>query len=149
MSLFDSDEMTFGPMGRARCGICMRRSVMWLTPRLMEFTEDELRMISPVWGELHLSRIQSCEPVADRHTRRGDTTLNPFDFLNSINHKKDDIMVDDEAEKGYSPFMVTGVVSYHQDTVLLANEMNMNSHLDHRLQYDFLRTAIPTPQEIQ
>ena len=68
--------------------------------------------------------------------------MNPFDYLNSINHKKDDIMIDDEAEKGYSPFMCNRGLSYFQDTVLLANEMNLNSHLDHRLQYDFLRTAI-------
>ena len=68
--------------------------------------------------------------------------MNPFEYLNSINHKKDDIMVDDDAEKGYSPFMVNRGLSYFQDTVLLANEMNMNSHLDHRMQYDFLRTAI-------
>ena len=68
--------------------------------------------------------------------------MNPFEYLNSINHKKDDIMIDDDAEKGYSPFMTNRGLSYFQDTVLLANEMNMNSHLDHRLQYDFLRTAI-------
>jgi hypothetical protein len=51
-------------------------------------------------------------------------------------------MLGDEEEKGYSPFMINRGLSYFQDTVLLANEMNMNSHLDHRLQYDFLRTAI-------
>ena len=68
--------------------------------------------------------------------------MNPFEYLNSINHKKDDIMVDEDAEKGYSPFMINRGLSYFQDTVLLANEMNMNSHLDHRMQYDFLRTAI-------
>ena len=51
-------------------------------------------------------------------------------------------MVDDDAEKGYAPFMVNRGLSYFQDTVLLANEMNMNSHLDHRMQYDFLRTSI-------
>ena len=68
--------------------------------------------------------------------------MNPFDYLNSINHKKEDIMVDDEAEKGYSPFMINRGLSYFQDTVLLANEMNINSHLPHRMQYDFLMTAI-------
>lgn len=68
--------------------------------------------------------------------------MNPFDWLNSINHKKEDIMVDEDAEKGYTPFMVNRGLSYFQDTVLLANEMNMNSHLDNRMQYDFLRTSI-------
>ena len=60
--------------------------------------------------------------------------MNPFDFLNSIN----DIMVDDIAEKAYNSFMVNRGLSYFNDTVLMANEMNMNSHLDSRLQFDFL-----------
>ena len=68
--------------------------------------------------------------------------MNPFEYLNSINHKKDDIMIGEDEEKGYSPFMVNRGLSYFQDTVLLANEMNMNSHIDSRLQYDFLRTAV-------
>ena len=68
--------------------------------------------------------------------------MNPFDYLNSINVKKNDIMLGDEEEKGYSAFMINRGLSFFQDTVLLANEMNMNSHLDNRLQYDFLRSAI-------
>jgi len=47
-------------------------------------------------------------------------------------------MVDDVAEKAYNPFMVNRQLSYFQDTVLFANEMNVNSHLDNRLQFDFL-----------
>ena len=68
--------------------------------------------------------------------------MNPFQYLASITHKKDDLMVDEETEKGYSPFMINRGLSYYQDTVLLANEMNRAGHIDHRLQYDFLRTAI-------
>ena len=64
--------------------------------------------------------------------------MNPFDFLNSINSTKNDIMVDDIAEKAYNSFMVNRGLSYFNDTVLMANEMNMNSHLDSRLQFDFL-----------
>ena len=67
---------------------------------------------------------------------------NPFDWLNSINHKKDDIMIDDQAEKGYSQFMVARGLSYFQDTVLLANEMNIAPGIDNRMHYDFLRTAV-------
>ena len=67
---------------------------------------------------------------------------NPFDWLNSINHKKEDIMVDDEAEKGYSQFMVARGLSYFQDTVLLVNEMNIAPGIDNRMHYDFLRTAV-------
>ena len=68
--------------------------------------------------------------------------MNPFDYVNSINATKKDIMVDEDTEKGYSPFMVNRSLSYFQDTVLFANEMNRASHIDGRLQYDFLRHGI-------
>jgi len=51
-------------------------------------------------------------------------------------------MVDEEAENSYSPFIINRGLSYYQDTVLFANEMNRNTHLDNRLQYDFLREGI-------
>lgn len=47
-------------------------------------------------------------------------------------------MVDDELEKNYNSFLVNRGLSYFQDTVLLANEMNRNHHIDAKLQYDFL-----------
>ena len=68
--------------------------------------------------------------------------MNPFQYIASINNTKKDLMVDDEAEKAYSPFMVCRGLSFFSDTVLLANEMNRASHIDHRMQYDFLRLAI-------
>jgi hypothetical protein len=64
-------------------------------------------------------------------------SLSPFDFLNDINYDKKNIMVDDITEKQYVPFMVNRGLSYFQDTVLMANEMNINHHLDSRLQFDF------------
>lgn len=68
--------------------------------------------------------------------------MNPFHYIASITHQKNDLMVDDDAEKGYSPFMINRGLSYYQDTVLFANEMNRASHIDNRMQYDFLRSAI-------
>jgi hypothetical protein len=68
--------------------------------------------------------------------------MNPFEYLNSINHKKNNLMVDEDTEKGYAPFMVNRGLSYFQDTVLFANEMNTRSHIDNKLQYDFLREGI-------
>ena len=67
---------------------------------------------------------------------------NPFHYIASITHQKNDMMVDEDGEKGYSPFMTNRGLSYFQDTVLLANEMNRMSHLDNKLQYDFLRHAV-------
>lgn len=64
--------------------------------------------------------------------------MNPFEYVNAINMTKKDIMVDDLAEKAYNPFMVNRSLSYFQDTVLFANEMNINHSIDKRLQFDFL-----------
>ena len=63
--------------------------------------------------------------------------MNPFEFINAINTTKQDIMVDDTTEKQYNAFMVNRSLSYFNDTVLMANEMNINHHLDNRLQFDF------------
>lgn len=68
--------------------------------------------------------------------------MNPFEYLNAINTTKKDIMVDDVAEKEYNAFMVNRGLSYFSDTVLIANEMNLNHHLDSRLQFDFFINII-------
>ena len=68
--------------------------------------------------------------------------MNPFEYLNSINYTKKDIMVDDIAEKEYNSFMVNRSLSYFPDTVFAANEMNTHHQLDSRLQFDFLINII-------
>ena len=64
--------------------------------------------------------------------------MSPFDYLNSINFTKEDLMIDDVTEKQYNAFMVNRGLSYFPDTVALANEMNRYAHLDKKLQYHFL-----------
>ena len=68
--------------------------------------------------------------------------MNPFQYLNSINYSKQDIMVDDIAEKQYNAFMVNRGLSYFRDTIIYANEMNKNPHLDNRLQFHFFINTI-------
>ena len=63
--------------------------------------------------------------------------MNPFEYSKAINMTKQDIMVDDLAEKEYNSFIVNRSLSYFPDTVLYANEMNVNHHIDARLQFDF------------
>lgn len=67
---------------------------------------------------------------------------NPFDYLNSINTTKQNMMRGTEndslAEKDYTPFIINRGLSYFQDTVTLANQMNIHHDLDHKLQYEFL-----------
>jgi len=71
---------------------------------------------------------------------------NPFEYLNSINVTKKNMMRDSEndelAEKQYSAFMVNRGLSYFQDTIALANEMNLRSNLDNKLQYEFLLNLV-------
>ena len=63
--------------------------------------------------------------------------MNPFEYLNAINYTKQNVMIDDLAEKSYNSFMVNRGLSYFNDTVLMANEMNQYAHLENRLQFDF------------
>jgi len=68
--------------------------------------------------------------------------MNPFDYVNSINYTKKDIMVDDVAEKAYVPFVINRSLSYFPDTVGLAAVMNRYHHLDNKLQYHFFLNIV-------
>jgi hypothetical protein len=68
--------------------------------------------------------------------------MNPFNYLNSINHTKQDIMKDDLDEKGYNSFLINRSLSYFYDTVGMANVMNRYHHLDNKLKYAFLINII-------
>lgn len=68
--------------------------------------------------------------------------MSPFDYLNSINYTKQDIMVDDIAEKQYVSFVVNRSLSYFPDTVAIANEMNRYHHIDNKLKYHFLLNIV-------
>lgn len=68
--------------------------------------------------------------------------MSPFEYLNDITYAKKGIMVDDIAEKEYNAFIINRGLSMYSDTILYANEMNINHNLDHRLQYDFFINII-------
>ena len=68
--------------------------------------------------------------------------ISPFDFANSINHSKEDLIVDDWSEKQYNAFIVNKSLSHGMDTVVASNEKNARPHLDAKLQYDFLRGLV-------
>ena len=48
----------------------------------------------------------------------------------------------DSPEKEYNSFLINRGLSYFQDTIIYANEMNCKSYLPSRMQYDFLRNVI-------
>jgi len=68
--------------------------------------------------------------------------MNPFDYLNTINVTKKNMMRgsenDELAEKEYNAFIVNRGLSLFQDTIALANEMNIHHVADNKLQYEFL-----------
>jgi len=65
------------------------------------------------------------------------------DYLYTINQSKKNIVKGDpEAEKAYPPFIVNKCLSSFVDTILYANEMNKNTHLSKRLQYDFFINSL-------
>jgi hypothetical protein len=64
--------------------------------------------------------------------------MSPFEYVTAINYSKQNMIVDDETEKGYLPYMSNRSLSYFQDTVAVANAMNQYHILDKKLQFDFL-----------
>jgi hypothetical protein len=71
---------------------------------------------------------------------------NPFVYVDSISYSKKNLMRgtenDDLSEKGYSPFLTNRSLSYHQDSVLYANEMNLRPQLDNKQQYEYLLNTL-------
>jgi hypothetical protein len=71
---------------------------------------------------------------------------NPFDYINAINTSKKNLMRgtdnDKLAEKGYDAFLTNRALSYHNDTIGLANEMNTRHYLDKKPQFDFFINTV-------
>tara|TARA_X000001036_G_scaffold19903_2_gene16715 strand:- start:197 stop:592 length:396 start_codon:yes stop_codon:yes gene_type:complete len=65
------------------------------------------------------------------------------DYLYSINQSKKNILDDDpDAARKYPAYVVNRCLSSFTDTVLYSNEMNKNSHLPSKMQYDFLINSV-------
>ncbi len=68
------------------------------------------------------------------------------DYLKAINETKEPLMdTDDEMwEKKYPAFIVNKCLAPFPDTIFPVNEMNINHHLDKKLQFDFLLNSLRT-----
>ena len=66
------------------------------------------------------------------------------EYLKSINTTKQNIMdSDDNAwERKYPSFIINKCLAPFNDTIMLVNEMNVNTHLDNKMQYDFLLNSL-------
>ena len=65
-----------------------------------------------------------------------------FDFVESITYGKNDLLAEGEPEKDYVPFLTNKALSYFPDTILYANEMNVNHHLPKDMQYAYLLGSV-------
>tara|TARA_S200002703_G_scaffold144122_1_gene137586 strand:+ start:513 stop:890 length:378 start_codon:yes stop_codon:yes gene_type:complete len=70
--------------------------------------------------------------------------MNLSEVLNSINYNKEDLFenLPEVTQKEYVPFVVNKCLSYFPDTILQANNMNMNLGIDPRMQYHYLKNSI-------
>lgn len=64
-----------------------------------------------------------------------------FDFINDLSQNKKDLLTE-ENEREYSPYMINRFLSMNITTIMYANEMNLNSHLPKRMQYDYFLNSI-------
>ena len=66
------------------------------------------------------------------------------EYLNAINTTKEKLMdSEDEAwTKKYPAFIVNKCLAPFPDTIQFVNEINMRSHLDNKLQFDFLLNTL-------
>jgi hypothetical protein len=65
------------------------------------------------------------------------------DWMNSINFTKENLIADDPTlVKEYPPYIINRCLSGEIDSILFANEMNMNSQLDKDMQYAFYLNSL-------
>lgn len=72
--------------------------------------------------------------------------LSPFDFVKAVSHTKNDLIKESEypehTEKLYNPFIVNKNLSFFEDTVLHANEMNRRHSLFNDAQFRYYLGAL-------
>lgn len=82
------------------------------------------------------------------------SSINFFEILSNINTgvKAPDLLEDasaapsgaaeSDAEKAYNSFMINRGLSFFQDSILFANEMNIHHDLPPKMAYDFYRNSL-------
>ena len=60
-----------------------------------------------------------------------------WDWVNSVNYTKINLLKENEDIKEYVPFVVNKSMSYHLDAVMFSNEMNRLFHIPPQAQYHF------------
>tara|TARA_Y100001963_G_C6580182_1_gene353038 strand:- start:254 stop:718 length:465 start_codon:yes stop_codon:yes gene_type:complete len=82
------------------------------------------------------------EEVSEEQFQEKLKKISPFDFVNSINSSKENLIVDERTENEYNAFIVNRAMGFGPDTVIAGNEMNSRPHIDKKMQYDFLKAVV-------
>lgn len=64
------------------------------------------------------------------------------DWLNSVNHLKNNLVENPSDAKDYPPFIVNKCLSSHVDSLIHSNQMNMYHHLPKDMQYTYYLHAL-------
>lgn len=69
--------------------------------------------------------------------------MNPFEFVNSICDKGTHFShFNRYYDSAYKPFIVNRHLSFFPDTIFLAQDMNVNWHLPHKMQYEYYFNSV-------
>ena len=68
--------------------------------------------------------------------------MNPFDYVNAILYTKKDVMEIENNERDYSAFLSNRALSYHKDSIFIAQQMNLLPGIDRRLQFRYLINTV-------
>jgi hypothetical protein len=72
--------------------------------------------------------------------------LSPFTFINAISHTKQDVLAgnvdEEEMLKQYIPHIINKGMSYFEDSILHANEMNRRPHATPKMQYRYYMASL-------
>ena len=67
--------------------------------------------------------------------------MNPFDIIKDLSFGKKGL-IDTSNEKEYIPFITNKAFSNFSDAIFYSNHLNMNSHLDNKLQHDYYLNSL-------
>jgi hypothetical protein len=65
-----------------------------------------------------------------------------FDYVNDILKEKKNLMIDEESENNYNPFLTNKALSQHMDCIDYAKNMNERPWLDKKMQYLYLINTV-------
>ena len=71
------------------------------------------------------------------------------EWLKTINVSKKNLIDEEpDLEKKYPAYIVNRCLAGHLDAIVYVNELNINHHLDKKLQYDFLLNTLRSAKPV-